>query len=178
VWTSFIGFMASGKSAAVGGLSTTLGGFPVDLDEEVASLARKSVAEIFTAGGPTLFRSLEKEALGGLEPTAPLLIATGGGCVESAASVEILRRRGVVIWLDAPWEVLRDRLAGEGAARRPLIDHLGWEGLESLYRRRCPLFAQAADFRLSTARTTVAVVAREAMFRSLLWRKRRRDGAA
>jgi shikimate kinase len=178
MWTSFIGFLASGKSTCVYLLSQGTRQPAVDLDEEVARLAGLSVPEIFRGGGLDRFRGLEQQALEGLLSRRALLLATGAGCVESPRSVEMLQRQGVVIWLDAPWEILRGRLEAAGAGRRPVLDHLGWDGLERLYLRRQRLYAAVAHFRLRSDQASAANVARDALLHSLFWRRQRRWGAA
>ena len=173
MWTSFVGFMASGKSTLIEvmGQESRL---PVyDLDDETARLAECSVPEIFQAGGVAEFRRWERRALSGLTSFRQLLLATGGGCVEQPSNAELLRKHGVVIWLDAPWELLRARIEQAGGIRRPLVGHLGWEGMRRLYLRRRRLYADVAHFRLRTDRAPVPVVARSALLRSLLWQSRR-----
>jgi shikimate kinase len=178
MWTSFIGFLASGKSTCADLLSQGTRQPAVDLDAEVARLAGLAVPEIFRVGGPERFRRLELQVLEELATRRALLLATGAGCVETPRAMELLRRQGVVIWLDAPWEVLRGRLEAAGARRRPVLAHLGWEGLERLYRRRQRLYAAAAHFRLRSDQADPATVARDALLRSLFWRRQRRRSAA
>ena len=92
-------------------------------------------------------------------------------------AVALLRARGVVIWIDAHWETLRHRLQAQDDGVRPLVDRLGWAGLEALHRRRRRLYAAAADFRLRSGDGPAGAVARTAMLRSLLWERRREGGA-
>jgi len=176
MWTSFIGFMASGKSAMIDLLHQGTRLTAVDLDKVVAERAGCSLPEIFHRGGVDQFRALEREALAALAPDQSLLLATGGGCVEVPQNAELLRERGVVIWLDASWAVLRLRIEQEGAERRPLVAHLGWDGLQRLYTHRRRVYARTAHFRLRTDRVPLGVTARNAMLRSLWW-KRRREGS-
>jgi shikimate kinase len=100
--------------------------------------------------------------------------------VETPAAVQLLQRRGVVIWLDPPWSVIRERLKAAPEAQRPLVASLGWAGIEALYHRRRRLYAAAADFRLSGNIRGIPELARLAMLRSLMWQRReegrRRDG--
>jgi shikimate kinase len=84
----------------------------------------------------------------------------------------LLRDRGVVIWLDASWDVIRSRLKAEPSPVRPLIGKLGWAGLEELFRRRRPLYAAAADFRLRSGDLDGADLARISRLRSLIWERR------
>ena len=175
MWTSFIGFMASGKSTLTRRLQVTTNRPAVFLDEVIVKEAGCSIAEIFASAGEESFRARELAALSGLNPERHLLLDTGGGIVQTPAAVEVLRKRGVVIWLDASWDVIRARLKADSSGERPLVERLGWAGMEELFRLRRPLYAAAADFRLRSADMDVEQLARVSMLRSLIW-SRRRDG--
>ena len=110
-----------------------------------------------------------------LDPDRPLVLDTGGGVVQTPAAVDLLRQRGVVVWLDAPWETLRARLKESDTDSRPLIARLGWAGVEELYRNRRRLYAAAADFRLRADQGTVDDLARRVMLRSLQWERTREE---
>jgi len=172
MWTSFIGFMASGKSTLTRRLQATTNRPAVFLDEIIAERAGCSVAEIFSSSGESAFREQELAALCELDPARNLVMDTGGGIIHTTSAVELLRERGVVIWLDASWDVIRSRLKAEPSPERPLIDKLGWAGLEELFRRRRPLYAAAADFRLRSGDLDGADLARISRLRSLIWERR------
>lgn len=172
MWTSFVGFMASGKTTVADALQTATGRPVVHLDEAVSARAGAAVADIFARDGEGTFRGLELAALAGLDAGRNLVVDTGGGIVETPAAIALLRERGVVIWLDAPWETHRTRLKAAPGGR-PLVERLGWAGLEDLFRRRRRLYAAAADFRLTATATEPALLARTAMLRSLVWSRRR-----
>jgi len=147
----------------------------VSLDQLITEKAGISVSDIFASQGEAAFRALEAEALGALDPERPLVLDTGGGLVQVPAAMDLLRKRGVVIWLDAPWEILRRRLKESDQTTRPLIGRLGWSGLEELYRRRRRLYAEAADFRLRSDQGTTEEIAQKAMLRSLQWERQSRE---
>lgn len=174
MWTSLIGFMGSGKSTLTGRLALLTNRPAASLDDLVAAEAGLSPAEIFAREGEAAFRRRELQALQSLDPGRRLLVDTGGGIVHVPEAVDLLRRRGVVIWIDAAWPVIRERLAAQDAEPRPLAAQLGWDGLQELYRRRRPLYAAAADFRLKSDLNPVELLARRAMLRSLLWQRRER----
>lgn len=163
--------MASGKTGVTRRLTTASNRPAVSLDQVIAEKAGISVSEIFATQGEAAFRSLESEALAGLDPERPLVLDTGGGLVQVPDAMATLRARGVVIWLDAPWEILRRRLKDSDQASRPLIARLGWSGLEELFRRRRRLYAAAADFRLRSDQGTIEELAQKAMLRSLQWER-------
>jgi shikimate kinase len=171
MWTSLVGYMGCGKTRVAEILGRWTG-WPVrDLDRDIEARAGLSVPEIFESQGLDSFRALEAATLRDLPEDAPLWLATGGGTVENPANGELLRSRGLVVWLDAPWEVLRQRIEGDGTARRPMVGHLGWDGLRTLYRRRQRLYARVADFRLRSDQADALAVARTVQLRSLLWRE-------
>jgi shikimate kinase len=170
MWTSLVGFMGSGKSRVAGILSRWTGWTARDLDLEIEASAGLAIPEIFARHGEARFRALESAALAALPAAEPLWLATGGGCVEDPANVALLRARGLVVWLDAPWETLRGRIERDGPRRRPLVEHLGWDGLERLHRRRQRLYARAADFRLRADQADAPTVARTVQLRGILWR--------
>jgi shikimate kinase len=172
MWTSLIGFMASGKTTVADSLQAVTKRPVVHLDAHVSTAAGRPVAAIFAEEGEPAFRARELASLAALDPGRNLVVDTGGGIVETAAAVALLRERGVVIWLDAPWETLRARLESAPPGERPLVGALGWSGLAELYRRRRRLYAAAADFRLSATAADPAQLARTAMLRSLVWSRR------
>ncbi|MBM4131642.1 shikimate kinase [bacterium] len=172
MWTSLIGFMACGKTTVARALQAATNRPVAHLDAVVAAAAGRPVAAIFAEEGEAGFRARELAAVAGLDAGRRLVVDTGGGVVETPAATAMLRERGVVIWLDAPWETLRARLEAGPEGERPLVATLGWDGLEALFRRRRPLYAAAADFRLAAAGTDAVLLARTAMLRSLVWSRR------
>ncbi len=172
MWTSFVGFMASGKTTVADALQAATGRPVVHLDDAVTARAGRSVREIFAQDGQEAFRERELAELAALDAGRNLVVDTGGGLVETPAAVALLRERGVVIWLDAPWDTLRARLKAAPGPQRPLVEQLGWAGLEELFRRRRRLYAAAADFRLRATAVEPALLARTAMLRSLVWSRR------
>lgn len=175
MWTSLIGFMACGKTTVARALQAATNRPVAHLDAVVAAAAGRPVAAIFADEGEPAFRARELAALAQLDAGRRLVVDTGGGIVETPAAAALLRGRGVVIWLDAPWETLRARLESAPAGERPLVAALGWAGLEALYRRRRPLYAAAADFRLTAAGADASRLARTVMLRSLVWSRRRAE---
>lgn len=165
--------MASGKSSLTGRIQATTSRPAVSLDDMIVQQSGCSIADIFASEGEDAFRAKELTALQGLDPERNLVLDTGGGIVQTGPAVELLRRRGVVIWLDASWDVIRSRLKADTRNERPLVDRLGWAGLEELFRRRRPLYAAAADFRLNSSSLDGHQLARISMLRSLIWERRR-----
>lgn len=138
------GFMGVGKSS-VGRLLARRLDVPFrDLDEEVESAAGSTIPEIFAASGEARFRQLELETLTrllrrpGLEDA---VVATGGGTMAQADGAALLREAGVTVWLDAPFEVVEERIGGDGGGQRPLFREPA--AARRLYRARRDDYARA-----------------------------------
>jgi len=141
-----VGMMGTGKSAVAQPLADALGYRLVDADHTLETAAGRSIAEIFAADGEASFRALETAVLDQIASWHSLVVATGGGVVTRPENWGHLRQ-GVVVWLDAPTELLLQRLMGD-ATPRPLLDHPDPAGrLTKLLSERQPLYAQA-DLRI------------------------------
>ena len=67
------------------------------------------------------------------------VVASGGGTFADASNRELMLRDGGVVWLDAPFETVLQRVPQDG--RRPLAaDRLG---MEQLYNQRLAAYRQA-----------------------------------
>ncbi|HRX50674.1 MAG TPA: shikimate kinase [Candidatus Krumholzibacteria bacterium] len=178
MWLSLIGFMGSGKSSVAAALAERAVADALDLDALIEARAGRSVAAVFDAEGEAGFRDLEAAVLADLPADEELILACGGGVVEREENRELLRRRGVVVWLDAPWEALLGRLEQVDLTARPLLRDGDWARVEALYHRRRPLYARTAHFRLRCDRASADVVARRALACRLEWKRARPETQA
>lgn len=136
-----IGMMGSGKTTLGRIVAKQLGYRFFDTDVLVEQAAGRSVTEIFAESGEATFRQLETQVLGRLSTYTRLAIATGGGTVLAQKNWSYLHY-GVVVWLDAPLDLLYTRL--QGSTTRPLLqqDDLQ-QKLQTLLEQRQHLYAQA-----------------------------------
>ena len=144
------GFMGGGKSTVGPLIAARLGYEFVDLDDLIEAREGKSIPEIFRERGEQDFRSLERHELGLLSTRDRIVVATGGGALTDQGSREIIRRSGLLVYLEVPFEILIARLRGRRG--RPMIAAddgtvLGEEQLRerisSLLRSREPLYRRA-----------------------------------
>ena len=135
------GFMGAGKSAVGRRLAAELAWEFVDLDECVERAAGMTVAELFAERGEERFRELERAALEETLGRARLVVATGGGTLAQPGAVELLRGRGLIVWLKPPFAELAARVEASGSAARPL--YLDRRQALRLYRQRLPYYRRA-----------------------------------
>lgn len=155
-----IGLPGSGKTT-VGGLLARQLGLPFrDCDLQVERLAGRTVAQLFS-GGEECFRRWETAALQALCAGEDCVLATGGGAVLRSENRALLRRSGVLFWLDRPVADIERTLE---RASRPLL--AGGGSLETLRRQREALYRICADYaiREDTAQAAAEVIA-------AIWRK-------
>lgn len=142
-----VGFMGSGKSTVGRGVARHLGWRFTDLDEDIEARAQMTIPAIFEKLGEEEFRKLETEVLRwrvqDVARGIPWVIAVGGGCFARAENFEIIHNHGISIWLDAPLEMIRSRLAG--SHHRPLAHDP--ERFTQLYHERRPAY-EKADYRI------------------------------
>lgn len=136
-----IGMMGCGKST-VGRLLAEQMRLPlIDLDEEIARAAGKTIPEIFAQEGEAGFRARETAALERALARGDGVIATGGGIVTRAENIRMMREKGVVVWLCRP---LEDMIADVRQDTRPNLAGDKAERMRTLYGQRERLYEAAA----------------------------------
>ena len=113
-----VGFMGTGKSTLGRQVAERMGLPFVDLDERIERSSGSSVSEIFAREGEDGFRRRESQALLELvkEPEQ-MVVATGGGAFTVDANRLLMKKAGVVVWLDVPIGEILARIDG---LERPL----------------------------------------------------------
>ena len=130
-----IGMPGCGKSTVGPLVAEATGKVFVDADAVIAEEAGMSIPEIFAREGEDGFRARESAVLADLGKRSGIVLATGGGCVTREVNHALLRQNGTVFWLQRDLSLLPT----EG---RPLSQR---DGLQTLYRRRMPLYTHFAD---------------------------------
>jgi shikimate kinase len=158
-----IGYRGSGKTVSGGELAGKLNFAHVDLDEIISSKAKLSIAEIFSKHGEPEFREMERNALTEAAARNGQVVSTGGGVVLNPKNVELMRERGIIVYLDCDPGVAADRIKADPNTKtqRPKLSGADMRTeVRNKMRERAELYESAADFKHDTSRQTPAEVAR------------------
>jgi shikimate kinase len=153
-----VGLMGAGKTTVGQRCAQLLDRPFVDTDDIVVATTGITVSEIFERHGEARFRELERDAVAdACAAPDPLVIACGGGAVLDPDTRTRLHAAGLVVWLQAPPQVLGARV-GDGSSR-PLLRDGSVATLERLAALRGPAYEDAADVVVDTEGRTVSEVA-------------------
>jgi shikimate kinase len=153
------GFMGAGKSTIGALLAQKLGWNFLDSDTVIETNAGMTVAQIFDRHGEADFRLREAQAIRDHSQSECLVLALGGGALESDATRAALAQLECTctVFLDAPLETMVARcLAQPGAAERPVLADR--ERLAIRLAERLPHYRKA-HLTLSTSGLTPHAVA-------------------
>ena len=150
-----VGFMGAGKTSVARALGRRIGWRVEDIDEQIESRERRTVAAIFAQNGEAYFRAAERSILHELLPERNVIVATGGGTFVDADNRIAMLADGAVAWLDVPLTRILDRVPPDG--RRPLAGDR--EQMEQLFARRQVAYGQA-HVRIDASRPIDEVVER------------------
>jgi len=135
-----VGFMGAGKTTIGEKLAHILKVPFFDLDLEIEKSQKKSIPTIFKEDGENTFRQYETEELRKI-PTKNAVVSTGGGIVSKDENIHYLLKNGVVVYLDAPIEVIYSRVSND--SNRPNAHQKTKNELELLFKKRLPYYEKA-----------------------------------
>lgn len=138
---ALIGLPTAGKTSSGVLLAESLGMPFVDLDDRVEREAGRSIPALFEDEGEEGFRRRERAALERVASGGPVVLATGGGAVESPENRAILKERFVTVWIKIDPATVAARSVGYG---RPLLSGDAEAQARRLYERRRDWYEECA----------------------------------
>ena len=136
------GFMGSGKTTVGPLLAGRLGWKFIDADDVIEADAGIPITEIFARHGEAAFRKKEHETIARLAATDNLVLALGGGAIETEATRELLLSTPatLLVHLEVELATTLARCGGTEHTRPILADQAN---LATRYNRRLPFYRQA-----------------------------------
>lgn len=142
----FIGMPGCGKTTTAEAVLKELG-MPLyslyDVDKYIEIREGKSIPEIFESG-EEYFRAVETKALEEISSKTSVIISTGGGIVKYSRNMDILRKKGIIIFINRPVEKIINSV---DFSNRPLLKD-NPENLYKLYKERIGLYKKYCDYEI------------------------------
>lgn len=134
--------MGSGKSTVGPLVASRLNWRFLDADDVIESEAGMKIADIFAVRGEAYFRALEQAVIARLTTEENLVLALGGGAIESEATRSLLlnSQGTLLLHLEVELATTLQRCSGTEGTRPVLADRAN---LEARYTRRLPLYRTA-----------------------------------
>ncbi|MBY0449914.1 MAG: shikimate kinase [Cyanobacteria bacterium] len=137
------GYMGAGKSTIGRALAENLSYKFIDTDRQLVLHFHRPISEIFRHHGESAFREAELNCLKGLSNQERVVISTGGGTLTRDETMQVAKQSGLVIYLEAPVDVLYERVIFS-PKDRPMIDVPDPEAVfKERFLRREPYYLQA-----------------------------------
>jgi len=137
-----VGMMGAGKTSVGKRLAASLGLPFTDADGEIEAAAGMSITRLIGDYGEPEFRRLERRVMARLLEGEKQVLSTGGGAFMDDETRDLIRARGISVYLTAEVDVLVERATRHG--NRPLLE--GGDPKEimlGLLEKRGPVYAEA-----------------------------------
>ncbi|MGL4446218.1 shikimate kinase AroK [Shewanella sp.] len=155
-----VGPMGAGKSTIGRHLAQMLHLEFHDSDQEIEQRTGADIAWVFDVEGEEGFRRREAQVIADLSEKQGIVLATGGGSVQSKDIRNYLSARGIVVYLETTIDKQVARTQRD--KRRPLLQvDDPREVLESLAEIRNPLYEEIADVIVKTDDQSAKIVANQ-----------------
>lgn len=134
-----IGFIGAGKSTIGRALSKNLNYDYIDTDEEIEKNEGLKVEEILKIRGEEFFRKKEWELLKEILKKEKIVASFSAGAGASIDFLNLLKKSGMTIFLNAPWELILKRLE----EKKEKVKGKGIEDLYKAYISRINIYKKA-----------------------------------
>lgn len=142
-----IGMPGAGKSSMGVVAAKMLGMDFIDADLLIQNRFGRTLARLIDELGAEGFIEIENEVLCDIE-CENTVVATGGSAIYSEEAMAHLREMGTIVYLQASFEELVERL-GELAERGVVMRESSGNTLADLYAERIPLYERWAEITIS-----------------------------
>ena len=144
-----IGPMGSGKTSIGALIAKALAKEFVDTDQEIEASTGVDISYIFDVEGESGFRKREEALVASMPQKKNIVLATGGGAIESEKNRRCLASNGFVVYLET---TIDDQvLRAKPSRKRPLLENVDpKKKLQELMQKRKGLYESIADTIVNT----------------------------
>jgi len=152
-----IGMAGAGKSSVGKELAHLFNLSFVDVDTLIEEDRKSPLQDLLNTLGVSGFRQVEEKALLSLS-CHNHVIATGGSAIYSEAGIEHLKLSGILICLDVPLPLLKERVGDFSSRGLVKTDN---QNFDQVFKERQPLYTKHADLVLDCAGRSVTDICQE-----------------
>ncbi len=148
-----IGYRCTGKTTIGKSIAATIDWSFVDSDLLVIKECKKSIKDIIDTQGWQAFRRMERSMIKQVCTKDRQVVATGGGAVLDTKNVRAMETSGIIVWLRATAETIRERMLQDETDQtlRPALTEKGSVAeIEEVLLARHPYYDNASDFAIPT----------------------------
>jgi shikimate kinase len=148
-----IGYRCTGKTSVGRSLAKRLGRPFLDADSELVKEQDLNISEIVNKQGWNVFREIESDIIKRFCELDEHVLATGGGSVLNEKNVKHMKRSGMLVWLKATPETIKERILQDKKSKdfRPSLTSKGSiEEIHETLINRNPYYEKAMDFDVDT----------------------------
>jgi len=117
-----------------------------DLDEMIEKEEGEIIRHIIRDKGEDYFRKIEKDSLYKVSEINNCIVACGGGTPMFYNNMELMKKTGIVIWLNTDLDIIAKRIV-QNKSRRPLFMGLNGDEirhkLNEIYEKRKKVYAKS-----------------------------------
>jgi len=117
-----------------------------DIDKYIEQKENKSISEIFK-NGEEFFRQIETKAVEEVSKICPQIISTGGGVVKNYSNIDVLKRNGIIFFINRPLDLI---LSDVDTENRPLLKE-GKDRVYTLFQERYSLYKEYCDYEIENS---------------------------
>lgn len=157
-----IGFRCTGKTTIGRIIADTLQMGFIDADDEIVKQQGMPISDIVNKHGWDYFREKESCIIKEISDRGNHVVATGGGVVLNKDNVAHMKKSGIVIWLMANPETVKNRILQDEKTKqsRPSLTSKGViDEIEETMEIRKPYYQEAMDFYIDTNNIEVKEIA-------------------
>jgi shikimate kinase len=155
-----IGFMGSGKSTIASCLVKNYGMDMIDMDQLIVEREGMSISDIFAQKGELYFRDVETNLLIEIQGEQNKVVSCGGGVVLREENVQVMKKCGQVVLLNAKPETILERVKDDD--NRPLLrGNKNVQFIRDMMEKRQPKYEAAADLVIHTDGKSADMICKE-----------------